>query len=159
MHVAMPALVSKLLAVPPVPALFLQTPWLTGTRKWGWQRLSSQGWIQALQSLGLALLDSLAALLRLPAKLRVTMPLAGLPGSSALLQLQQHELDAHHAALSSSEAPVSCVAAVKLCGGELFALLVAMSTQQHELDAHHTALSLSDGRVSCGHAGYARSSR
>jgi hypothetical protein len=91
----------------PVAFCALQTPWLAGTRAWTWQRLTSQGWSQAAQSLGLALLDSIAALLHLPAALRITLPLAGLPGSGALLQLQQHELDVHQAALSSNEAPVS----------------------------------------------------
>jgi hypothetical protein len=90
----------------------LQTPWLGGTRAWAWQRLTAYGWLQAAKSLSLAVLDTLAALLHLPPGLRIEVPLSGLPGSTALLQLQQQELDVHRAALTSSEAPVSCYAAL-----------------------------------------------
>ncbi|GBF92825.1 hypothetical protein Rsub_05444 [Raphidocelis subcapitata] len=81
-----------------VSMLALLTPWLGGSRDSLWARLRAAGPVPAARALAAAAADAAAAALRLPPV--ATVPLAGPPGSWALLELGPEALAAHAAALS-----------------------------------------------------------
>jgi hypothetical protein len=81
--------------------LSVQSPWVPSTSYFAWEQLKARGRVAAAFTLALAGADALAAALGLPPL--ATVPLAGPPGSKALLQLPPDELGAHQAALSWGE--------------------------------------------------------
>lgn len=76
-----------------------QTPLLGGGRAHAWRLLTRGGWLGAARGLTTATADAAAALLGLPPLAEVR--LAGPPGSGALLELGEHELQAHAAAVGA----------------------------------------------------------
>ncbi|KAF8059690.1 hypothetical protein HT031_005098 [Scenedesmus sp. PABB004] len=75
-----------------------QAPWLGGTRAAAWRRLAGLGWARASRALGAALLDQVFAAPGLPAPAWLSVPVAGAPGSGALLELGPDELALQRAA-------------------------------------------------------------